>query len=133
VDRRRRPWLEVTFCPGTVTLCPHDVFEVRADGLVARELDLPGKPDPAVFLLAARWLGVTTLRTVVVEDALAGVEAGRAGSVPGDLHYLGTNLAGCYNRLRDEVDGRSIENESLFKRSQGWFAVSNLIPSLAWR
>jgi beta-phosphoglucomutase family hydrolase len=57
----------------------HDVFEVRVDGLVARELDLPGKPDPAVFLLAAHRLGVTPLRTVVVDDALAGVEAGRAG------------------------------------------------------
>jgi beta-phosphoglucomutase family hydrolase len=56
-----------------------DVFEVRVDGLVARELDLPGKPDPAVFLLAAHWLGVTPLRTVVVEGSLAGVEAGRAG------------------------------------------------------
>jgi beta-phosphoglucomutase family hydrolase len=57
----------------------HDVFEVRIDGLVAGELDLPGKPDPAVFLVAAHRLGVTPLRTVVVEDALAGVEAGRAG------------------------------------------------------
>jgi beta-phosphoglucomutase family hydrolase len=56
-----------------------DVFELRVDGRVAQELDLPGKPDPAVFLLAARWLGVTPLRTVVVEDSLAGVEAGRAG------------------------------------------------------
>jgi beta-phosphoglucomutase family hydrolase len=56
-----------------------DVFEVQVDGLVARELDLPDKPDPAVFLLAAHWLGVSPPRTVVVEDALAGVEAGQAG------------------------------------------------------
>jgi alpha,alpha-trehalase len=47
--------------------------------VVADELGLPGKPDPAVFLLAARRLGVQPRRTVVVEDALAGVHAGRAG------------------------------------------------------
>jgi HAD superfamily hydrolase (TIGR01509 family) len=57
----------------------HDLFEVRVDGMVARDLRLPGKPDPAVFLVAAHRLGVTPLRTVVVEDALAGVAAGRAG------------------------------------------------------
>jgi alpha,alpha-trehalase len=56
-----------------------DLFEVRVDGVVADELGLPGKPDPAVFLLAAHRLGVAPRRTVVVEDALAGVEAGRAG------------------------------------------------------
>ncbi|HZN71820.1 MAG TPA: HAD-IA family hydrolase, partial [Micromonosporaceae bacterium] len=56
-----------------------DLFEVRVDGVVAEELGLPGKPDPAVFLLAAHRLGVAPRRTVVVEDALAGVEAGRAG------------------------------------------------------
>jgi len=57
----------------------HDLFEVRVDGLTARALDLAGKPDPAVFLVAAHRLGVMPSRAVVVEDALAGVEAGRAG------------------------------------------------------
>jgi beta-phosphoglucomutase family hydrolase len=39
--------------------------------------DLPGKPDPAVFLEAARLIGVPPGRCVVVEDAIAGVEAAR--------------------------------------------------------
>jgi beta-phosphoglucomutase family hydrolase len=39
--------------------------------------DLPGKPDPAVFLKAARLIGVPPRRCVVVEDAMAGVEAAR--------------------------------------------------------
>jgi alpha,alpha-trehalase len=56
-----------------------DRFDVRVDGVVADELGLPGKPDPAVFLLAARRLGVQPRRTVVVEDALAGVRAGQVG------------------------------------------------------
>jgi len=54
-------------------------FGAVVDGLTAAELGLPGKPDPAVFLLAAHRLGAQPRRTVVVEDALAGVEAGRAG------------------------------------------------------
>lgn len=55
------------------------LFDVRVDGMVADELGLPGKPDPAVFLLATHRLGVVPRRTVVVEDALAGVRAGRSG------------------------------------------------------
>jgi beta-phosphoglucomutase len=38
---------------------------------------LPGKPDPALFLEAARQIGVAPERCVVVEDAVAGVEAAR--------------------------------------------------------
>jgi beta-phosphoglucomutase family hydrolase len=56
-----------------------DLFEVRVDGVVADEVGLPGKPDPAMYLEAARRLGVDAARSVVVEDALAGVEAGRRG------------------------------------------------------
>ena len=56
-----------------------DLFEVRVDGVVAAEVGLPGKPDPAMYLETARRLGVTAARSVVVEDALSGVEAGRRG------------------------------------------------------
>ena len=56
-----------------------DLVEVRVDGVVADELDLPGKPDPAMLLEAARRLGVRPGRAVVVEDSEAGVTAGRAG------------------------------------------------------
>lgn len=56
-----------------------DLFEVRVDGLVASKLGLPGKPAPDTFLEAAQRLGVSPARAVVVEDALAGVQAGRAG------------------------------------------------------
>jgi len=55
------------------------LFAAQVDGTVAERLGLPGKPDPAVFVEAARRLGVAPPRAVVVEDAEAGVAAGHAG------------------------------------------------------
>lgn len=57
-----------------------ELFEVRIDGVVAREKNLPGKPAPDTFLEAARILGVEPAGAAVFEDALAGVQAGRAGN-----------------------------------------------------
>ncbi|MDD9375827.1 HAD-IA family hydrolase [Streptomyces sp. ZAF1911] len=54
-------------------------FDALVDGQDAAALALPGKPDPALFLEAADRLGVAPAHTAVVEDALAGVEAGRRG------------------------------------------------------
>ncbi|MEU9356354.1 beta-phosphoglucomutase family hydrolase [Streptomyces griseoloalbus] len=56
-----------------------DLFDVRIDGVVAAERGLPGKPKPDTFLAAARDLGVEPSRAAVFEDALAGMDAGRAG------------------------------------------------------
>ena len=56
-----------------------DLFDVRVDGLDREALGLRGKPAPDTFLEAARRLDAKPSRIVVVEDALAGVEAGRAG------------------------------------------------------
>lgn len=49
------------------------------DGEDTARLSLPGKPDPALFLHAADRLGTAPGDTAVVEDALAGVQAGRRG------------------------------------------------------
>lgn len=56
-----------------------DLLEVRVDGVTAKAEGLPGKPAPDTFLTAAARLGVQPSEAVVFEDALAGVEAGRAG------------------------------------------------------
>jgi alpha,alpha-trehalase len=56
-----------------------DLFDTKVDGVDAAELGLAGKPDPATFAAAARRLGVDPLRAAVIEDASAGVEAGRRG------------------------------------------------------
>jgi beta-phosphoglucomutase family hydrolase len=56
------------------------VFPVRVDGLDIRQFGLRGKPAPDTFLEAAARLGLEARRCVVFEDAIAGVEAGRAGN-----------------------------------------------------
>jgi alpha,alpha-trehalose phosphorylase len=56
-----------------------DLFDARVDGETSLELGLPGKPAPDGFLEGARRVGVSPARAVVVEDAIAGVQAGRAG------------------------------------------------------
>ncbi len=55
------------------------LFDVRIDGQVATERKLRGKPAPDTYLAAAAELKVPADRAAVFEDALAGVEAGRAG------------------------------------------------------
>jgi beta-phosphoglucomutase family hydrolase len=56
-----------------------EYLEERVDGHVIDELGLHGKPAPDSFLEGARRLGVRPEQAVVFEDALAGVESGRAG------------------------------------------------------
>lgn len=56
-----------------------DLFDVRVDGVDAERLGIPGKPAPDLFLEAARQLQVPPEQAVVIEDAIAGVQAGRAG------------------------------------------------------
>ena len=57
-----------------------DLFEVRIDGVVAEREHLAGKPAPDTFLAGARRLGAEPADAAVFEDALAGVEAGRAAA-----------------------------------------------------
>ncbi len=54
-------------------------FAVRVDGNLAESLGLKGKPNPDIFLEAAERLGCRPRRSVVIEDAISGVEAGHAG------------------------------------------------------
>ena len=56
-----------------------DLFEVRVDGNLIQAQRLAGKPAPDMFLIAAKQLGVEPIRTVVIEDAISGVEAGSNG------------------------------------------------------
>lgn len=74
-----------------------DMFDVRVDGIDAARLGFPGKPDPELFLEATRRLGVPPRRTAVIEDALAGVTAGRRG---GSGLVIGVDRGGHATALR---------------------------------
>jgi beta-phosphoglucomutase family hydrolase len=74
-----------------------DLFEARIDGKVADEQQLKGKPAPDTFLAGARALGVTASEASVFEDALAGVQAGRAGNFG---HVVGVDRVGQADALR---------------------------------
>jgi beta-phosphoglucomutase family hydrolase len=56
-----------------------DFFKVRVDGNVMDAQNLAGKPAPDTYLAAAKLLGTEPSRSVVIEDAIAGVEAGSSG------------------------------------------------------
>ncbi|MDQ6724801.1 MAG: beta-phosphoglucomutase family hydrolase [Actinomycetota bacterium] len=74
-----------------------DLFDTRVDGVVTADLGLKGKPDPAMFLEAARRLDVEPGRAAVVEDALSGVAAGAAGKF---ALVVGVARAGQHDALR---------------------------------
>jgi beta-phosphoglucomutase family hydrolase len=73
------------------------LFDARIDGIVAAERHLPGKPAPDTFLAGAAALGVGPEAAAVFEDALAGVEAGRAG---GFALVVGVDRVGQADELR---------------------------------
>ncbi|MEV4637805.1 beta-phosphoglucomutase family hydrolase [Actinoplanes sp. NPDC049548] len=75
-----------------------DLLEARVDGVVARAEHLPGKPAPDTFLHGAKLLGVPPENCAVFEDALAGVEAGRAG---GFGIVIGVDRVGQADALRE--------------------------------
>jgi len=74
-----------------------DLFEERIDGVTVETDHLAGKPAPDTFLAAARALGVDPDQAAVFEDALSGVEAGRAG---GFGFVIGVDRVGQAGALR---------------------------------
>ena len=74
-----------------------DLFEAIVDGIVAEREDLRGKPAPDTFLAGARAVGVEPARAAVFEDAVAGVEAGRAGRFG---YVVGVDRVGHADALR---------------------------------
>jgi HAD superfamily hydrolase (TIGR01509 family) len=74
-----------------------EAFDARIDGVIAEQRRLAGKPAPDTYLAAAHALGVEPARAAVFEDALAGVEAGRAGRFG---YVVGVDRAGQAAELR---------------------------------
>jgi beta-phosphoglucomutase family hydrolase len=75
-----------------------DLFDVRIDGVIAKQRGLRGKPAPDTFLAAAQALGMSANQAAVFEDAQAGVAAGRAG---GFAIVVGVDRVGQAEALRE--------------------------------
>ncbi len=75
-----------------------DLFEAIVDGVTIEQEGLKGKPAPDTFLAGARALGAEPGAAVVFEDALAGVEAGRAGNFG---FVVGVDRVGHADALRE--------------------------------
>lgn len=73
------------------------LLDVRVDALVATRLGLAGKPSPDTYLQAARELGADPEQAAVFEDALVGMDAGRAG---GFGYVVGVDRVGQAGELR---------------------------------
>ncbi|MFO8147980.1 MAG: trehalose-phosphatase [Bacteroidota bacterium] len=56
-----------------------DRFKVRVDGNTLKEENLRGKPEPDMFVKAAEYLNVKVEDTIIIEDAIQGVQAGKKG------------------------------------------------------
>ena len=92
------------------------LFDARFDGSDLAHHGLPGKPHPAMLLALADRLGVAPGRAAVIEDAVAGVQAGARGKFGfvvgidrgacGDtLASNGAHLVACFNDYIDRVAG----------------------------
>jgi HAD superfamily hydrolase (TIGR01509 family) len=73
--------------------------EARIDGVVITERGLRGKPAPDSFLAGAEALGVEPANAAVFEDALSGVQAGRAGNFG---YVVGVDRVGQTEALREQ-------------------------------
>ena len=71
--------------------------EHRVDGVTMREENIAGKPAPDSYLRGAELLGIDPQDGVVFEDALSGVEAGRAGG----FYVVGVDRVGQADQLRE--------------------------------
>ena len=94
------------------------LVETRVDGVVSAEIGLHGKPEPDIFTTAADNLGVTYDKSVVVEDAVSGVQAGKKGNFglvlgiarENNSHELKINGADIVVTDIDEIGFEGIEN-----------------------
>jgi alpha,alpha-trehalase len=94
-----------------------ELFQARVDGVASEDLGLKGKPDPAIFLEAARRLGAGPARTAVVEDALSGVEAGKQGRFG---LVIGVDRTGHAEELRQKGADVVVQDLSLIEVRGRW-------------
>ena len=103
-----------------------ELFDAQVDGVVAKEWMLAGKPAPDTFLEAARRLGVKPNRAAVVEDAISGVQAGKAGDFK---LVVGVSRHGEPELLRQSGANIVVSDLSEISFGEGKRAVNRIAPS----
>ncbi len=103
-----------------------ELFDAQVDGVVAKEWMLAGKPAPDTFLEAARRLGVKPNRAAVVEDAISGVQAGKAGDFK---LVVGVSRHGEPELLRQSGANIVVSDLSEISFGEGKRAVNKIAPS----
>lgn len=105
------------------------LFSAQIDGVESAALGLKGKPAPDIFVETARRLEAEPTETMVVEDAISGVQAGRAGrfglvvGIGGESERIGLREGGA-DWIVSAFDRSSLEI------SQDWFRyAANRCPS----
>lgn len=101
------------------------LFDHKVDGLDAEELNLRGKPLPDIFLEAADRLNARPSRTVILEDAISGVRAGKKG---GFGLIIGVDRAGQEKDLLENGADAVVTNISAIKVGHSSLAPED-IPS----
>lgn len=91
-----------------------DLLDERIDGITAERDRLAGKPAPDTYLAAARRFGIPPTEAAVFEDALSGVEAGRAG---GFGYVVGVDRVGQAEQLRKHGADTVVTNLAVLLRS----------------
>jgi trehalose-phosphatase len=83
------------------------LFDTQVDGVLSETLGLKGKPDPDIFLEAAKRLEVDRKRAIVMEDAVSGVQAGRRG---GFGKVVGVDRTGHARELKENGADLTVQN-----------------------
>jgi alpha,alpha-trehalase len=104
-----------------------ELFDVRVDGVDAALLGMAGKPAPDIFLEAVRQLGVAPDRAVVIEDAVAGVAAARAG---GFALVIGVVRSGDKQALLTHGAHAAVDDASEIGIDEGGWAAVEPITDL---
>lgn len=105
------------------------LFDVHIDGVVARKRNLKGKPNPDIFIEATKQLGIKPSSSVVFEDDLAGVKAGRQ---VGFAYVIGisrtNNETALYENGADKVV-KNLSEVDLFNNKQTIPSYTQYLPS----
>jgi len=98
-----------------------DLFDTRVDGEVSVSLGLKGKPNPDIFTKSAEIIGSEVGKSVVVEDAISGVEAGKAGKFGLVIGIDRTGTSGELKKSGADLVVKDLE-EVTIEKIDAWFS-----------